>query len=74
MCCNYFVDRFLKRKTEGKIGPLRLQGSLERDTLSFIWPETISVHGFAGGKWTSQKATQGGLCNSREKQKQGLLI
>ena len=47
MCCNYFVDRFRKRKIEGKRGPLRLQaGSRERDTLIFIWPETISIDGY----------------------------
>ena len=46
MCCNYFVHRFRKRRIEGKRGPLRLQGSHERDTLIIIWPETISMDGF----------------------------
>ena len=46
MCCNYFVDQFCKRKIEGKRGPLHLQGSRERDTLIFIWPETISIDGY----------------------------
>ena len=40
------MDRFRKRKIEGKRDPLRLQGSRERDTLIFIWPETISIDGY----------------------------
>ena len=53
ICCNYIVDRFSKRKIEGKRGPLLMQGSPERDKFIFIWPEKISMDGFVCGKWTS---------------------
>ena len=64
-----FWDLFRKRKIEGKKAPLRLQGSLERDTLIFIWPETISMDGFIREKWTSQKTTQGGRLQYARKTK-----
>ena len=56
MCCNYFVDRFRKRKIEGKRGPLHLQRSHERDSLNFVWPETLSMDDFDRRKWRSHPA------------------
>ena len=45
MCYNYFVDRFSKRKIEGKRGPLLLQGSREKDTFIFY----LARNDFNGG-------------------------
>ena len=75
-CWNFSMDQFRKKKPESKRGLQCLQGSRVRDTSIFIQVEIILMNNFVRGKWTFQKAIRINAIfyNSREKQKQGLLI
>ena len=65
MCCNFFVDGFRKRKSKAKV-----QGLRERDTLIFIWPETISIGGYPykGGFLQFVRKTKARFTNLSENQ------
>ena len=54
MCCNYFVDRFHKRKIEGKRGPFSPARVAQERYIDFYLARKILMDGLVRGKWTSR--------------------
>ena len=76
MCCNYFVDRFCKRKTRAKEAHCACKGRAREihwflfGQKRFQWMASFVENGCP----VQATRTKADFCNPREKQKKGLLI